>query len=47
MIYIVILAAFVAGFFVGSFTMRAYIAETKKFERLLDEIAERNGITPR
>ncbi|MEY1087305.1 hypothetical protein AB7160_00410 [Morganella morganii] len=47
MIYIAILAAFVVGFFVGSFTMKAYIAETKRFERLLDEIAERNGITPR
>lgn len=47
MIYIASLAAFVVGFFVGSFTMKAYIAETKKFERLLDEIAERNGITPR
>ena len=47
MIYIAILAAFVVGFFAGLFAMRAYIAETKKFERLLDEIAERNGITPR
>ncbi|HAT1515799.1 TPA: hypothetical protein I8W54_004200 [Morganella morganii] len=47
MIYIAILAAFVVGFFAGSFAMRAYIAETKRFERLIDEIAERNGNWPR
>lgn len=47
MIYIAILVAFVVGFFVGSFAMKAYISETKRFERLIDEIAERNGNWPR